>query len=199
MEINFELEQNDLIKFYQQCAESQSSHKPLVYMFVTVFYTFVFADLIYLLVSGLGNFKDFSEIFLSIVIRFGVGLCLMLGFYLIAVLMQKRATNKIESVQNNGILCEHKIIFDENEFVEITDVNTTRHSWLSIGDIKELDNFVLVNVNFVGTHFIPKRYFKNEQHIKELVETAKHYQTAAKEKFNTSHLAKFDRNLSQLS
>lgn len=52
MEINFELEQNDLIEFHRQYANRQASHKPLVYMYVTVFYTFVFADLIYLLVSG---------------------------------------------------------------------------------------------------------------------------------------------------
>ncbi|MDQ3633135.1 MAG: YcxB family protein [Acidobacteriota bacterium] len=197
MEINFELEQNDLVEFYQQYAQSQSSHKPLVYMYTTMFYIFIFADLFYLLFSGWGNFKNFDEIFVSIILRFGVGLFLMLGIYLISVLMQKRAANKIESVHNNGILCEHKIIFDENEFTEITDVNTTKHSWLSIGEIKELDDFVFINVNFVGTHFIPKRYFENQQHINEFVETAQYYHQSAKGKFNPSHLASFEQNLSE--
>lgn len=118
---------------------------------------------------------------------------------MIAILMQKRATNKIESVQNNGILCEHKIVFNENEFIEVTDVNTTKHSWLSIGEIKELDDFVYINVNFVGTHFIPKRFFNDQNQIKEFVEIAQYHQNSAKEKFNSSHLASYERDTDLLN
>lgn len=194
MEINYELKQSDLIEFSNQFAKTQSQYKPIVILLSVMMLTFVFADLIYLLMSGLGNFRNFDEIIISILIRTVISFGIIGLMYLFSVLMQKRITKKVESTENNGILCEHKIILDENEFIEITDVNTSRHTWGSIGEIKELEGYVLINVNFVGTHFIPKRYFNNEEHIKEFVETATYYQHSAKNRFTSSHLADFERN-----
>lgn len=198
MEINYELIQEDLIKFSRQNAESQSTHKPLVWILSSMMFAFIFADLFYLLISGLGNFDNIGQVFVSIFIRTIISFVIVGMTYLVAALMQQKAGQKIDSVENNGILCEHKIVFDENQFVEITDVNTTKHSWLSIGEIKELDDFVFINVNFVGTHFIPKRYFEDEKHIKEFIETAQYHQSSAKDKFNSSHLASFERESNTL-
>ncbi len=199
MEINFELQQDDLIKFSREYAKTQSVHKFLSTSFSVIALIFLFADFIYLIISGYGNFKSIDEVFLSFFIRVAISLGIIAAVYLFAVIMQKRATDQIDTIHNNGILCEHKIVIDENEFIEITDVNTSRHSWLSIGEVRELDDFVFINVNFVGTHFIPKRYFNDQDHIKEFVETAQHFQLSAKEKFNTSHLAEFDRNSNLLN
>jgi hypothetical protein len=120
----------------------------------------------------LGDFKGIDEIITSIFIRSLISTGLFMMAYFFGILMQKQGIKKVASIRNNGILCEHKIVLDENEFIEITDVNTSSHSWLSVGEIKELESFVMINVNFCGTHFIPKRFFNDERHIQEFVETA---------------------------
>jgi hypothetical protein len=199
MEINYELTRDDLIKFYREFATLQATHKPLVFFMMFMYFLFVFADLLYLVFSGTGNFTGPDQIILSFMIRSVIGMGIFCLVYIVSVLLQQNAAKKLDEMQNNGILCEHRIILNENEFIELTDVNTSKHSWLSVGDIKEIDDFVFINVNFVGTHFIPKRFFDDREQIKEFVETARFYRNSAKEKFNSSHLAAYDRETGLLS
>lgn len=196
MEINYELNEDDLKNFGKQYAGLQPANKFISLFVAVMFYVFIFADLIYLLVSGRGNFEGPGEVIFSIFLRSLIGTGILGLMYLLSLLMQNRATVKLGRMQNNGILCEHRIVIDEAGFLEMTDVNTSKHSWLSVGEIEQLKDFVLVNVNFVGIHFIPKRYFEDREHIREFIDTATYHRDAAKENFNASHLAEYDRRQS---
>lgn len=194
MEINYELTKKDLIDFSNATAKENEGNKTTTQVFTGLALGFIFADFIYVVIRGWEFVGGIEGFILSLFIRFLLAFGVLGLFYYIVLNMQKRIAKNLENIAHNGVFCEHKIVFDENVFTEITDVNTSQHSWISVGEIKEMDDFVSINVNLSGTHFIPKRFFNDEQHIKHFIETAQHYQQSAKEKFNVSHLAEFDRN-----
>lgn len=199
MEINYELTEKDLIDFSNIIAKDHESTKINTKIFSVLAVAFIFADFIYVVVRGWEHLGGFEGFMLSLMFRFVLSIAVIYFFYLFAIFMQKRLAKKLKNTEKNGVFCEHKLVFDENVLAEVTDVNTAKHSWISVGEIKEIDDFVSINVNLHGNYIIPKRYFNDEQHIKEFVENAQHYQQSAKDKFNSSHLAAFERDSNLLS
>src|SRR5215213_4977145 len=195
MEINYELKPEDFYQFSKENAPSQITHKLFVALYAITYLLFIFADVIYYLLSGTLKNWDFSAFLLSLLIRSVI--CFVTIFAvlgMIKVYANRKAKDILKEPQN-GLFCEHRIILTENALVELTDVNTSRYAWKAIGEIKELENFVLLNVLMSSSYIIPKRYFQDRNHLTNFLETAKQYQQNAENRFQPSHFIEYEKTL----
>lgn len=197
MEINYELEPNDFFQFGKEISPTQSNHKPMVTVYLITFVVFIFADVIFAFFSGTLNEWGLSFLLLSIALRTLItfaGILAVLG--IIKLIVTKKEKDVLKE-SKNGVFCEHRIILTEDEMIELTDVNITRYSWSAIGEILELESFIKIDVLMSDSYIIPKRYFQDEKHINDFLETANNYRQIAKERFQPSHLARFEEDTSQ--
>lgn len=195
MEINYELNPDDFIKFSKEIAPTQKKHKPLVIIYAIMYLLFIFADIIYALFSG--TLKDWnpSALIMNILLRTFITFAVILVCLGIIKLITKIKAKEVLKEPENGLFCEHRIILTENELIELTDVNTSRYSWKAIGELKELENFILINVLMSSTYVIPKRYFENQKHINKFLETANYYRLNADNTFQPSHFIEYEKSL----
>lgn len=195
MEINYELKPEDFYQFSKENAPTQTTHKPLVALYTITFFVFIFADVFYALLSGSLKDWNFGAFLLSIGLRTVICFISLFAVLGIIKLIVKRKAKDVLETPQNGLFCEHRIILNEKELIELTDVNTSRYSWKAIGEIKELDNFVLINVLMSSSYIIPKRYFHDRQHLKKFLETANQYHQNAENSFQLSHFIEFEKSL----
>lgn len=195
MEINYELTSEDFYKFSRENAPSQNTYRPLALTFGIIFLTFIFADIFYFALFGslfdwkLGNFV------LSVLVRCGITFGAVILLLYIFKLFSKYSIKNAVKEEKNGLFCDHRIVLTENELIELTEVNTCRYAWQSIGEIKELDNFVLIEVHLSGLFIIPKRNFSEAQQLRDFVNTARQYQQNAKDNFQLSHFIEYEKQL----
>ncbi len=86
---------------------------------------------------------------------------------------------------------------DRKELIELTDVNTARYSWKAIGETKELESFITINVLMSSLYIIPKRHFQDRAQINKFLETANQYQQNAEGIFQLSHLTEYEKSFEQ--
>lgn len=189
MEINYSLEPKDFVKYSKAISKSANTHKPMVVLFTSIAFLFIFADVIYAYFAGIMDGWTVETFLLSLAIRLFIALGLLGIIAVVLNLILLRLGNKVADNPKNGVLCEHKIILNENELVEITDVNTSHYSWRGIGKITEIDEFIIIEVLSSASYVIPTRFFTDRQHIEQFKETANFYQQKSIESFSPSHLA----------
>jgi hypothetical protein len=195
MEINYELTPDDFVRFGRETAPAQSAHKPFVILYLILYGLFIFGDILYGLLTG--SIKDWTfgmiltNIALRTIICFGA-LFVALG---ILKLIVKRKGEKVLREPQNGLFCEHRLILTEKELIELTDVNTSRYSWKAIGAIKELENFVQIDISMSSSYIIPKRYFEDRKTARAFVETAEQYRQNALDNYQLSHFIEYEKGL----
>lgn len=196
MEVIYELTPGDFYLFGKENAPSQKNHRPVVFIFLTAYLLFIFADIIYAFFSGSLNEWDFNALVLNICLRtaltFGVILALLVVIKLTAL---KKVKDVIGENQKNGTFCEHRIIINENELIEITEYNISRYSWKTIGEIKELESFLLINVALSSSYIIPKRNFENREQINKFFQTANYYRQNAGHNFQPTYFIQYEKSL----
>lgn len=195
MEINYELKPTDIVQYGKEIAPTQKSHQPMVVIYFITFLVFIFADVIFAFFSGSLNDWEFAELLMNIGLRIIITFAAILIVLAVVKLIIREKSQGLLKEPTNGLFCEHKIILTENELIELTDVNTSRFAWKAIGEIKELENFVLINVLMSSTYIIPKRYFQNREHLKTFLVTANSYQQNADKTFHLSHLIEYEKSL----
>lgn len=192
MEINYELTSQDFVEFQQIISRQNKVTINTGRVIGVVFVLLVLADFIYCVATGLIQFNGKS------ILLYLFGRFLLQFLFLIAAAKilnwtsQKLVQKEIDKTGKNGLFCEHKIILDEDELIEITDINTSRYSWKGISEITENEKFVVIPINLSASYLIPKRYFSSPNHIKEFVDTANEYKQNAELRFNSSHFAKYE-------
>lgn len=195
MEVDYELEPKDLIAYNKYFATKQTTHRPMVAMYSFIFGTFLLADFIYAIVAGSADVWNLKSFLTHLIIRFIV-LAILVAFVLTALhIIQLRLGNFVAEIGKNGVLCPHKIILNEKELIEMTNVNSSRHSWSSVASIEEVEKFILITVGSSATFFIPKRYFQDREHIEKFLGTANYYQQNADNTFQLSYLTDYEKSL----
>lgn len=195
MEINYELQPKDLIEYNKYAARQQHTHKPMVAVISFILITFLLADFIYAIIFGLADVWSFESFLTNLFIRLLI-FAALLGFILIVFhLAQLRAGNFIAKNEANGLLCRHKIVLDEKELIEITNVNASRHAWSSVAQIEEIEKFLVITISSSGAFVIPKRYFQDREHIKKFIETAEYFRQNASNTFQLSYLTEYEKSL----
>ena len=195
MEISYELEAEDFIQLGKELARTQKEHKPMIVLYTITFLVFLLSDIIYSVVLSKMQGWNFGALLI------GAGFKILISFFAIFYLFGiaryfvLRKNKKILEEPKNGLLCEHKIILKENELIEVTDLNLARYSWKAIGEIKELESFVLIEVLLSGSFIIPKRYFQDREHAKNFVETANFHKQNAENTFQPSHFIEYEKSL----
>lgn len=192
MQVNYELTTEDFVEFQQIVSRQNKVTINTGRVIGVVFVLLILADFIYCVATGLIQFNGKS------ILLYLFGRFLLQFLFLIAAAKfltwssQKLIDKATDLTGKNGVFCEHKIILDEDELIEITDINTSRYSWKGIGEITENEKFIVIPINLSASYTIPKRYFSSPQHIKEFVDTANEYKQNAELRFNSSHFAKFE-------
>jgi hypothetical protein len=192
MEINYELTQQDFLEYHKIVARQNTVMMTAGRMLGVISVLLIIADFIYCVATGMFDFSN-GNVFFYLFGRFALLIMLLLSSAFILNMYAKKATDKVVNVTGkNGVFCEHKIILNENEFIEITDVNTSRHSWIGVGEITANEKFVVIPLNLSSSFTIPKRHFQNEESAKMFVDTANEYRKNADLKFNPSHFSQFE-------
>jgi uncharacterized membrane protein len=192
MEINYELTQQDFLEYQKIVARQNTAMMTAGQMLGVISGFLIIADFIYCVATGMFDFSN-GNILTYLFGRFVLLIALLLSSAFLLNMYAKKAIDKATNVVGeNGVFCEHKIILNENEFIEITDVNTSRHSWVGVGEITENEKFVVIPLNLSSSFTIPKRYFQNEESAKMFVDTANEYRKNADLKFNPSHFSRFE-------
>lgn len=192
MQITYELEEKDIIAFFDYSMKKNSTFKN-----VNIFnYLFIFAvsywQLLYAVLFNdfLYNFNWTQFIFYIVVgtITFGFALTLsktiayFIGQYI------KNSTAK-KHTRGDGVLGEHTIEIKENFLIETTDVNQTQHSWKGVDRIEENENYIFIYISPVNAHIIPKKCFFDPTNAVLFFEEAKRLKESAKTNFSPSYLA----------
>jgi hypothetical protein len=196
MEINYDLKPEDFVQFGKEIAPSQITHKPQVTAYLIMYFLFIFGDIIYALFSGSLKNWDLSAFLMTIVLRTVITFAMVIICLGIIKLIVRRKAKDVSQEQANGLFCEHRIVLTENELIEITDVNTSRYAWKAIGEIKELQGFVLINVMLSSTYVIPVRAFRNQEHLTNFIEKANYFKQNAVNSFQPSHFIEYEKSLS---
>lgn len=195
MEIDYELEPKDLIAFNKYVANRQKTYAPMGAIFSFVFITFLLADFIYAVFAGLADVSSLDLFLKHLLIRLVI-LTGLIGITLIVFyLVQLKLANHLAGLEDNGVLCRHKIILNEKELIEVTKVNTSRHSWLSVAKIEDAGNLLLITISSSATFIIPKRCFQDREHVKKFLETANYYWQNAGDSFQLSYLTEYEKSL----
>lgn len=192
MEINYELTTEDFVEFQKIVTRQNKTHINIGRTIGVVFTLLILADFIYCLVTGLIQFNGKSfllYLFGRFLLQFLFLIAAAKALYWGSQKLADKATNKIGK---NGVFCEHRLVLDEDELIEITDVNTSQFSWIGIGEITENEKFVVIPINLSASFTVPKRYFTDSKHLKEFIDTANEYRQNAQLRFNPSHLARFE-------
>jgi hypothetical protein len=192
MEINYEITPQHLIDFQKMAAKKDDSTQTFGKTFGYISLLLIFGDFVYSLAVGLIDFS-LSSILFSLFFRLVLYFFVMIGISQFLFYLHKNSIKKINSENSkNGVICEHRVILEENELIEITDVNLSRHSWIGIGEITENEQFILIPINFSASIIIPKESFESEKHHKIFIETANEYRLNSQQRFNSSYFTRYE-------
>lgn len=195
MEISYELKAEDFYQFGREIARNKPQPEPIFTILVITYLLFIFADIIYSLFFG--TLKDWgaTDFLFSLFVRTGL-MFAVIGFVLVIIKLISRKKNAdVKKEIPNGLLCAHRIVIEQKEMLEITDVNTSRYAWKAIGDIKELESFLVIDILMSGSYIIPKRYFQDSKQINDFLESAKQFKQNAENSYQLSHLIEYDKNV----
>lgn len=170
MEINYELTSEDYYQFSKQTA-SQKKDQPISVVLYLMFFVFVFADIFYALIFGLINDSNFKQLMFGFVVRTVLLFISLMGGLGIIRLFVNSKKKIVDNAPKNGLFCEHQLIVNEKELIEITDYNIARYNWKSIGEVNNFEDYLSVEVLLSGLYIIPKRYFRDQNHINEFIQT----------------------------
>lgn len=195
MEINYELKAEDFYTFGKETAPAQKNYQPIVIIFTITYLLFIFADVLFAVFSG--SWDSGRNLVLSILLRTIITfIVILIVLAIIKISVYKKSVEVLKEPEN-GLLCYHRIILAENELIELTDVNTSRYSWKAIGEIKETESFIIINVLMSSTFLIPKRHFQDRTQIDKFLETAKEYKQDVENIFQLSYLIEYEKRLEQ--
>lgn len=192
MKVKYEINAEDIYQFGKENSPSQKEYNPTVIIFTFTFILFIFADLIYSYFFGVLKDLDFSWLLINILVRFiltFVLILIVLGFIRLMVAKKKQ---EVLEMGKNAIFCEHQILLNETELIEITDINNSRFSWKAIGEIKESENFIFFELLAAFTYVIPKRYFEDQKHINDFTNTFNTFKQNSLNTYSPSHFSMLD-------
>lgn len=165
MEITYELEKEDLIKFrwyfliVNPPKSSRNQRRFLLGFIIAIeIHRFFLSGQQYPLVNRIFGFT------LSVIV------------YLLFLAIMRRLSALYLSRQNipkSGLICEHTITLTETELIEKTDVNETHHSWEGMDRIEENDDYLFIFIGNKETHIIPKRAFESTYEYRDFYEFVK--------------------------
>lgn len=195
MKITYELQKHDLWNFYWFSTFKNTSLRKLWSLLTIIHFLFSFYPFfqpIKMLVSGefwadvaIGSYL--APLFWFCAMDFAIKIVGTITITItITAIFHKISVNSHKN--NEGTLGQHTLVFNENDLIEITDVNETKHSWKSIQKIIETKSLFLIYVSPTNAHIIPKRSFSSENEAKLFIEEVKRLKENSKSHYTSSYL-----------
>lgn len=176
-QIEFELNTDDIIAFFQYSYRHKRYRKLIHYMMMIVSLFWIILAIILFIISG----KDL--LFFSIVLAIlGV---LGIVFYLLAPLVINRSINKIVvktyGKQSNKLTGKHKLSITPEEIIDMTDAGTSSICWDAVENIEYTKQYLFINVRGSGPYIIPQKAFADSKEFNDFIKNIKaYYQTTIK-------------------
>lgn len=182
LEIKFEYFPADMPKIVAETCKGMQFHNIQLVIITSYFIIFMVADMGIALVAMLLNDGSITIASPNLIIRFVIGIAILLASELVLMLIAKSSTRKAYSTPGkNGLFCEHTIELNDRGFVETTGVNSNFHAWEGVESIKETENYLTIQVRLGAGYSIPKRAFANDQALKQFADTAQNLIRTANE------------------
>ncbi len=178
MQINFDYTPSDHYEFSKAFAAKQNTHKYNVAIFAGIALLFIFADLIYAIVSGSLDFSSgwpLMHLFLRLCVYFAVLIIVIFTLNYFGTKLPEIAVGS----EPNGLFCGHILRLEEDGFWEATDVNAAFYSWRGIESVSADEKFLLITIRASSIIAIPKRCLSPEQ--------TDHFLLKASELLSNSH------------
>ena len=176
MEIEYETTKDDLFAFQWRAVQrsaqvKRSRRKAYTIWFITL--------LLFSIIPSIGpdGFNLMRANFAFLAISFTMAAFLTWYF-------DRRSTRRVinelidEEKPDKGLLGKHKIIMNEKEIVETSDVGESRTLWVGVDRVEQSDEHILIYTTPHAAHVIPKRAFANSKAAEHFWESANLFKQA---------------------
>ena len=174
MQVEYELSREDLFAFQWRAVQKSPQVKRAKRTY-SVWFVILLLFTLFLFNSS----TPFHVINVAIpIISFAIAGCLVWLFEKRRII---RSINELVSEEklDSGLLGKHKIILNDNDVVEMTEVGESKTSWRGVHRLEQSDEYIFVYTTAIGAHVIPKRAFANRNDADKFWEAANHYKQAA--------------------
>ncbi len=155
-----------VVEFYLRRIDFTVANTLMAFMNPVMFLGFLFFALYFPYMEARAIF---SEIGVKEFVLFSISVIL----YFITFFFFVGLVNGLLSIFNpkmkKGVLGYHKIVITEDELLESTDYNETRHSYKAISKAKILWKYAFVIISSTQGHVIPLRDFSSKDEAKEFI------------------------------
>lgn len=173
LDLKYEYVPDDMTKIVAETYKGMQFYNAQVAITISILFIFMLADTGIALVAMLLNDGSITISSPNMIVRWIIGMAIIIISALVLKLVAKHATKKVYSTPGkSGLFCEHTITLNDRGFVETTEVNGSFHAWEGVDSIRDTENYLTIYVRLGAGYSIPKRVFANEQALKEFTDTA---------------------------
>jgi hypothetical protein len=191
MKITYELEKDDLIKNSKYTLKHNAILKRIWIGYIVFIFVVNYWPLIYLFIPE--YWQRFDLVYL---LKWLIYPTVSFAFYIVVTPLLTKLINSInirhqanKHRYGDGVLGQHTIILEEDSFVEITDVNESRHKWKSIFRLEDTKDYIFLFISPQNYLSIPKKYFASEADAENFLDEAKRLHENSRTNFSHSYLA----------
>ncbi len=116
-----------------------------------------------------------KQVALTVAIGLVFGVLALVSTFIICLPLVLLASN-----QQSGVLGEHIYTLTEDGFHERTPVNESLHKWIGIKDVKNIGDYLVLQINSYLFHIVPRRSFATNEGFEAFFHAAQVYWKAAK-------------------
>lgn len=158
MEINYEVKEEDYIKFNIHHARNLNFHKK-TYLIIKYLLPLFCAIAIFFI--GQGLFKQ-PKFYWSVISILYISIWIIKFPKIYERLITKSSKEMLKSGDSSSILCKNKMIIDEKYIKVISEHSTEITSKEGIKEVKVYDDMVLIYLSGFTAHIVPTRYLSSE-------------------------------------
>lgn len=167
MKVEFNLTKKDFekgSKFYQKNSRVGKLQRK-------VGFVIVFSIAVFFTIKNYNNNLLVSILFFLLMLAFTY-----LFYSLFLFLSNKIVFWKMSKPENSrGVIGHHIIELTEDALIESTEYNISQHKWITVENILETEEYLLIFITGLGGHCIPKISFNDKQHYFDFYNTLIEY------------------------
>jgi hypothetical protein len=94
-------------------------------------------------------------------------------------IVKRRIPAAYREGSNRNTIGKHVMVLTPEELIDSTDVNRTAYKWIGVNKIVTDDRYIYLYVASLSAFIVPKRAFPDETSVRDFMETAERFRSAA--------------------